>query len=319
MAEIDTLNTVLTSTLTRSRKKLTWAVLKSHVLYAWASANDRVEVEPGGHELTNPMIIGRNPNISTYKYYDTLPIQQTDEFTTVKYKWTRMAASLMISQEEIDENKGDTKIFDLLAKKMQVMEESVKEKFSIWLYGSGAGTDPNGLGNLVPADPTTGIVGDTNRANNTWWRTSSYNFAGTLNAGNIEMAMDDIKMDLTVKSDKPDIVIMGRNIWRMYRQAVRDKIVINLPPGSAAKRTFDLGFEGVSHEGITMTFDEDCDVNTMFWLNSKQLRLHVLSGVNMRPQNLNAPWNQDVIGKRVVWQGQWASWKMHRTHARVTN
>ena len=49
MAEIDTLNTVLTSTLTRSRKKLIWAVVKSHVLYAWASANDRVEVEDGGH------------------------------------------------------------------------------------------------------------------------------------------------------------------------------------------------------------------------------------------------------------------------------
>lgn len=319
MAEIDTLNTVLTSTLTRSRKKLIWAVLKSHVLYAWASANERVEVEDGGHELTNPMIVGRNPNITTYKYYDTLPIQQTDEFTTVKYKWTRMAGSLMISQQEMDENKGDTKIFDLLSKKMQVLEESIQEKFSIWLYGSGAGTDPNGLGNLVPADPTTGTVGDTNRATNTWWRTSAYDFNGTLTASNIEMAWDDISMDLTVKGEKPDIIIMGRNIWRMYKQAVRDKMVINMPAGSAGKRVFDLGFEGITHEGKMMVFDEDCPVDTAFWLNSKQLRLHVLRGVNMRPMNLNAPWNLDVVGKRVVWQGQWASWKMHRTHARVDN
>lgn len=317
MATSYTLDTVLNSTLTRSRGKFIMAVVKSHVLYAWAAAKNRVEFEDGGYELSNPIGVGRNPNITTYQYYDTLPIQQTNEFETAKYRFTRVAASLMISEQEMDENRGEAKIFDILAKKMEILEESVKEKFSTWLYGAGAGTDPNGLGVLVPSDPTTGTVGNINRATNSWWRTSSYDFNGALTASNIEMAWDDLEMDLTQKGEKPDIIIVGRNIWRMYRQAVRDKIVIMRDMGGDSKKVADLGFQGIAHNGIPMVFDEDCPPDTAFWLNSKYLRLHVFKHVNWKKRDLNAPWVQDVIGKRMVWQGQWANWKGHRTHARV--
>jgi hypothetical protein len=268
------------------------AIAKAHVLYAWASAKDRVEMVDGGYELTNPLVVGRNPNIATYRYYDTIPIAQTSEFATAKFSWTRVAASVMISDQEQDENAGSTKVFDLLAKKMDVLEESVQDQFSTWLYGTGTGNDPNGLGLLLPSDPTTGTVGNISRATNTYWRPSSYDFAGTLNAGNIEMAWDDIFLDLTVKNEKPDIIICGRNIWRMYKQAVRDKWVI-------------------------MVFDEDCDVNTAFFINSKYIRLHILKGVNWKLKQLNAPWTQDVTGRRMVWQGNWAIWKAWRTHGRV--
>lgn len=314
-----TLDTVLNSTLTKSRGKLIMAIVKSNVLYAWAAAQGRVEYENGGYELTNPLTVGRNPNIATYQYYDHLPIVQTNEFTTAKYTWTRVAASMMISEQEIDENKGDSKIFDLLAKKMEVLEESVKEKFGEWLYGSGVGSDPNGLGILVPSDPTTGTVGGISRSQNTFWRTSFYDFLGSLTAGNIEVAWDDIEMDLTVKQDRPDIILCGRNIYRMYKQAVRDKIVIMKDSGPITSQMADLGFTGCMHNKIPMVFDEDCDVNTAFWLNSKYLRLHIMKHVNMRPKELNAPWTQDVVGKRLVWQGNWCSWANWRKHGRVKN
>lgn len=313
-----TLETVLNSVLTKSRGKLVMAIAKAHVLYAWASAKDRIEMVDGGYELSNPLVVGRNPNIATYQYYDNIPIAQTSEFATAKYTWTRVAASVMISDQEQDENAGSTKVFDLLTKKMDVLEESVQDKFSEWLYGAGAGNDPNGLGLLVPSDPTTGTVGNINRATNTYWRTSSYDFAGTLNAGNIEMAWDDIFLDLTVKNEQPDIIICGRNIWRMYKQAVRDKWVIMRDMGGTAGKVADLGFQGVAHDGTPMVFDEDCDVNTAFFLNSKYIRLHILKGVNWKLKQLNAPWTQDVTGRRMVWQGNWAVWKAWRTHGRVS-
>src|SRR6476469_746229 len=97
----DTINTVLNAQLTRSRKKLIWAQIKSHVLYAWASEKGNVEFEDGGWEITNPLITGRNPNITPYVYYDEIPIEQTDEFSTVRYYLTRVAGTVMISQQEI--------------------------------------------------------------------------------------------------------------------------------------------------------------------------------------------------------------------------
>lgn len=311
--------TVLASMLEKSRRKLIMASVKSNAFMAWVFANDRVEYEDGGYNITNPLVVGRNPNITTYEYYDTLPVNQTNEFTKLEYTWSRIAGSVIISDQEQDENKGEAMVFKLLKAKMNVLEESIKEKFSEYLYGAGAGKDPLGLAALVPDDPTTGSLAGLSRVTETQWRTSAYDFDGTLDETNIEEAFDDIIMDLTLKGDAPDLILCGRNIYRLYRAAVRDKVTIVLSETNSGKKMMDLGFKGVSHQGITMLYDEDCPVNKAYFLNSKYLRLHILRGVNMKVKNLVSPWNVDAEGSRVVWQGQFANWKAYRTHAVLIN
>jgi hypothetical protein len=310
---------VLASTLTKSRKKLIMASIKSHALMAWAFANNRVEWEDGGHEITNPLIVGRNPNVTTYQYYEELPVAQTDEFLTAKYEFSRVAGTVIISDQEEDENRGSAQIFKLVKAKMDVLEESIKEKFSSYLYGAGGGRDPYGLQALVPDDPTTGTIGGISRASVPQWRTSSYDFNGTLDETNIEEAFDDLLMDLTVKGEKPDIILVGRNIYRTYRAAVRDKVIVNLSELGKGKGMVDLGFSGIAHQTIPIVYDEDCPVNKAYFINSKYLRLHVFRHVNMRVKKLSSPWNMDASGNRIVWQGQWASWKNFRTHAVLIN
>lgn len=314
-----TIEAVLESTLTRSRQKLIMASIKSNALMAWVFSNNRVEYENGGHDITNPLVVGRNPNVTSYQYYDPLPVAQTNEFDTVRYTWSRVAGSVIISDQEEDENRGESVIFKLMKAKMETLEESIKEKFSEYLYGAGAGTDPLGLSALIPDDPTTGTLGEINRATESQWRTSAYDFAGNLDEANIEEAFDDIIMDLTLKGDKPDIILCGRNTYRLYRAAVRDKTVLNLGEARNARRMVDLGFVGVAHQNIPMTYDEDCGVNKCYFINSKYLRLHMLRHVNMKVKKLIAPWNVDALGRRVVWQGQWCLWKAFRTHAVVLN
>jgi hypothetical protein len=140
-----------------------------------------------------------------------------------------------------------------------------------------------------------------------------------MDSTNIEEVFDDVLMDLTLKGDRPSIILTGRNIYRMYRQAVRDKMTIPLSEGKAGKRMFDLGFEGCMHNGIPLMYDEDCPVNFAYFINDTYLRLHMLRGVNMKVKELVAPWNVDAVGSRVVWQGQWCLWRAFRTHAVLTN
>jgi hypothetical protein len=314
-----TLATVLHSTMTRSRKKLIMASIKAHALMAWAFANNRVEWEDGGWEITNPLIVGRNPNITSYSYYEELPVAQTNEFTTVRQTFSRVGGTVVISDQEEDENRGAAQIFKLVTAKMDILEESIKEKFGTYLYGLGTGNDPAGLQNIIPDDPTTGTYGGLDRAAEPQWRTSSYNFNGTLDETNIEEAFDDVLMDLTVKGEKPDLILVGRNLYRNYRAAVRDKVMIMLSDLGKGKGMVDLGFSGVSHQNIPLVYDEDCPINKAYFINSKYLRLHILRHVNMRVKELVAPWNVDATGRRVVWQGQWASWRNYRTHAVVIN
>lgn len=311
---------VLHSTLEKSRKKLMFAAVKANAFYAYAMANDKVEYENGGREISNPLIVGRNPNVTSYEYYDELPVARTNEFNTVRYGWARVAGSVIISDQEVDENRGETEIFKILKGKMQVLEESIKEKFQSYLYGAGAGKDPNGLALLVPDNPETGVVGGIDRSTEKKWRTMSKSYAGSLTAENIEEEFDDILLDMKQgKNEKPDLILCGRNIYKTYRKAVRDKISILADGTYAGKKMYDLGFDGVSFGGITMIYDEDCPADKAYFLNTTYLRMHVLSHVNMKVKELSAPWVQDVVGRRIVWQGQMCLWKADRTQCVVSN
>lgn len=311
------LNTVLHSVLTKSRKKLIFASLQSHALMAWAFATKRVETEDGGRNITNPITLGRNPNVTSTSYYRQVPVAQTDEFDTLEYTWSRVVGTVIISDQEQDENKGPQAIFKLIKAKMEVLEESIKEKFGQYLYGAGAGDDPMGLEALIPDDPTVGSIGGLSRSD-PQLRTSAYDFGGTLDSTNIEEAFDDVMLDLTVKSDKPDIIVAGRNVLRAYRAAIRDKVVINLAElKKGGKEMNDLGFGGVAFDGVPIVYDENCPVDKAYFINSKFLRLHILKGVNMKVKDLTSPWTVDAVGKRITWQGQWCMWKMFRTHAVV--
>jgi hypothetical protein len=314
-----TIDGIVHSMLDKSRRKLIMASVKSNALVAWAMANDRVELENGGANITNPLTVGRNPNVASYQYYDEQPVNETNEFTTIGYGWSRVGGTMIISDQEVDENTGEAALFKLLTEKLNVLEESIGEKFSEYLYGAGTGTDPLGLASLIADDPTLGTLGGLSRANELQWRTSAYQYSGSLDPLNIEEAFDDILLDLKLKSDKPDLILVGRNILRTYRQAVRDKVMIPLEQSSKGKGMYDLGFEGVTHNGIPMLYDEDCGVNRAYFINSKYLRTHILKGVNMRVKTLTAPWTVDAVGRRVVWQGNMCNWRCFRTHAVLRN
>lgn len=320
-----TLDTVVHAMLDRSRAKLIMASAISGTVSAYLHAKKRVVVEDGGPQITNPLIVGLNPNVQSMQYYDTVSVDQTNEFTTVEYNMSRVVGSLIISDQEEDENQGRAKIFKILTGKIKALDESISRQFATYHTSVGTGSDPNGLGNLIPADPTTGTVGGISLASESQWRSSSYDFAGTLTPENIEEAFDDIiELDLNRNSDgqkspKPTVIFAGRNIYRMHKAAARDKQQIQLDATGTGKKLVNLGIVGTTHNGIPLLFDEKLGANTAYFVNEEYLTLHVLRGVNMKIKKLVAPWNMDATGRRVVWEGQLCSWRQYRTHAYLTN
>jgi hypothetical protein len=319
------LDTVINAMLTRSRAKLIMASAISGTVSAYLHAKKRVIVEDGGPSITNPIIVGLNPNVTSMQYYDQVPVNQTNEFTTVSYSMSRVVGSLIISDQEEDENQGRAAIFKILKGKIMALDESISRQFATYHTSIGSGTDPNGLGNLIPADPTTGSVGGISLASEPQWRSSSYNFAGTLTPENIEEAFDDIiELDLNRSSDgqaspKPTVIFAGRNIYRMHKAAARDKTSIQLGETGTGKKLINLGIVGTTHNGIPLLFDEKLPANVCYFVNEEYLTLHVLRGVNMKIKQLVAPWDTDASGRRVVWEGQLCSWRQYRTHAYLTN
>lgn len=319
------LDTIIHAMLDRSRAKLIMASAISGTVSAYLHAKKRVVTEDGGPQITNPLITGLNPNVQSMQYYDTVSIDQTNEFSTVEYFMSRVVGSLIISDQEEDENQGRAEIFKILKGKIQALDESIKRKFATYHTSIGVGSDPNGLGNLIPADPTVGVVGGINLANESQWRSSSYDFNGTLSPENIEEAFDDIlELDLNRATDgqsspRPTVIFAGRNIYRMHKAAARDKQQIQLKDSGTGRKLVNLGISGTTHNGVPLLFDEKLASQDAYFINEEYLTLHILRGANMRIKKLSSPWNMDATGRRVVWEGQLCTWRQYRTHAYLTN
>jgi hypothetical protein len=297
----------------------------SGTVSAYLHAKKRVVVEDGGPQISNPLITGLNPNVTSMQYYDTVPVNQTNEFITVNHFMSRVVGSLIISDQEEDENQGRAAIFKIIKGKIMALDESISRQFAAYHTSVGAGTDPNGLGNLIPVDPTSGSVGGISMAAESQWRTSAYDFQGTLTPENIEEAFDDItELDLNRSTDgqsspQPSVIFAGRNIYRMHKAAARDKQHIDLQATGTGKKLVNLGIVGTTHNGIPLLFDEKLSPNVAYFVNDGYMTLHVLRGVNMKIKKLVAPWSMDATGRRVVWEGQLCTWRNYRTHAYLTN
>lgn len=321
------LDTVLNAMLTRSRAKLIMASAISGTVSAYLHAKKRVVIEDGGPQITNPLITGSNPNVTSMQYYDQVPVDQTNEFSTVEYSMSRVVGTVIISDQEEDENQGRAAIFKILKGKIMALDESISRQFSAYHTSVGTGTDPNGLGNLIPADPTSGTVGGINLATESQFRSSSYDFDGSLSPENIEEAFDDIlELDLNrgATSDantksKPTVIFAGRNIIRMHRAVARDKSTITLDSNGFGKKLVNLGITGTMHNQTPVLFDEKLPADVAYFVNDAFLTLHILRGVNMKVKRLVAPWDTDATGRRVVWEGQLCSWRQYRTHGYLTN
>ena len=256
------INSVICTTLEKpyTRKELIFAQLRSTVLSAFLMQKKRIVFEDGGREITNPLVVGRNPNIAAYSYYDELPVQQTNEFSKVRYGFARIAGTVIVSQQEEDENMGEQAVIKIAKAKLENLKVSLREKFGQdYMYGLGLGKNPNGLGLLIPDDPTTGVVGGIDRATNPYWRTGTYQMAGSMDSTNISKVFRGVFLDAKAAEEgKFDGIIVGRNIYDMYADFLESKSSLAAQDFSKLTGKADFGFDQLNFRGVPVMYDPNC-------------------------------------------------------------
>lgn len=303
----------------RSMKKLRVAAILPGGFYSYMAAAKRVKMEDGGPEIENPLLVGGNPNVGPAQYYDKVPVAQTSELSTVRYEMARIVGTYVISDQEIDENSGTSKIVDMAAAKMQALEISIKKYQRTKAVNTNTGKDVQGIGNLLPEVVTSGSIGGINLAQEIMFRPEVYLYEGTITKDNIEEIFDDILLDMNNDEGKISVIICGRKIMNIHRNAARGRTQINLSETGFGKKLINLGLVGSTHQGIPMIYDEELDQDVCYFINENEMMIHILKGANMKMKDLTAPYDQDVIGKRYILEEQLCSWKNFRTHAFVSN
>ena len=265
-------NSLLSTTLQNYQPTLVDNIFKDLVLLNHLNERGRVRVEEGGTQIIEPLLYAVNDTVATYSGYDAIDLTPQEGISAAEYDWKQMAASIAISGIEEAKNRGTEAIIKLLNAKIMQAEMSLKTTLNEQLYGSAsAGTDFNGLGNIVATQNNT--VGGIDASSNTWWNpTQGTTMGATLALHN----MADVYNRASKGSDVPDLIVTNNSLFEKYESLLTN----NVRYQDVSKA--NSGFQNLMFKQTPVVFDLELATDStdapMYFLNTKYLKLTGLNG-----------------------------------------
>jgi hypothetical protein len=277
---------LLSTTLANYRDKLTDNVFTARPLTYWLSDKGRIRTESGGTKIVEQLIYGQNDTVKSYSGYETLSLTPQEGISAAEYDWKQYGASIAISGIEEAKNNGEHAIIDLLEAKIMQAEESLREGFNQMFFGDGTGNSGknwNGLGNLIESGNTVGGINSAT-AGNEYWRSYEENTAGALTLLQMATAYNSV----SVGNDHPDLILTTQTLFEKYESLLQPQLRYT------DTKTAEAGFQNLLFKGAPIMYDVHAPVGTMFFINSKYLKLVGHSDKWFAQTDFVRPENQDA-------------------------
>ena len=278
---------LLSTTLANYRDKLTDNVFSARPLTYWLSDKGRIRTESGGTKIVEQLIYGQNDTVKSYSGYETLSLTPQEGITAAEYDWKQYGASIAISGIEEAKNNGEHAIIDLLEAKIMQAEESLREGFNQMFFGDGTGNSGknwNGLGNLIESGNTVGGINSATGQGNDFWRSYEENTAGALTLLQMATAYNST----SVGNDHPDLILTTQTLFEKYESLLQPQLRYT------DTKTAEAGFQNLLFKGAPIMYDVHAPAGTMFFINSKYLKLVGHSDKWFAQTDFVRPENQDA-------------------------
>jgi hypothetical protein len=268
MAGNSNFDAILSTTLQNYRPTLVDNIFTATVLLDHLNSRGRVVMEEGGTSIVEPLVYAVNDTANSYSGYDAIDLTPQDGISAANYNWKQMAASIAISGIEEAQNRGTEAIIKLLNAKIMQAEESIKESLNDMLYANSVGNggkDFQGLGFIIDASNT---VGGIDPSTNTWWRSYEDNNVAVLTQAQMATAYNTASKG----NDTPDMIVTTMTLFEKYESL----LTANVRYQDVTKA--NLGFQNLMFKQTPVVFDVSCPTGTMFFMNSKYLKLTGMNG-----------------------------------------
>jgi hypothetical protein len=267
-------------------------VFTARPLTYWLSDKGRIRTESGGTKIVEQLIYGQNDTVKSYSGYETLSLTPQEGITAAEYDWKQYGASIAISGIEEAKNNGEHAIIDLLEAKIMQAEESLREGFNQMFFGNGTGNSGknwNGLGNLIERGNTVGgidssVVTAPGVVGNEFWNSYEENTAGALTLLQMATAYNSV----SVGNDHPDLILTTQTLFEKYESLLQPQLRYT------DTKTAEAGFQNLLFKGAPIMYDVHAPVGTMFFINSKYLKLVGHSDKWFAQTDFVRPENQDA-------------------------
>lgn len=291
-------NTLVSTTLKNYRTTLTDNITGHNALWYQLKERGFIREEDGGTSIVEPLLIGRNSTVRSYRGYDLLDTTPQEGISAAEFEWKQIAGAVTISGEEEFKNGGSkTKIISLLKAKVTQLELSMMLEMNRQLQADGTGNggkDLTGLALAVEDGAAWSTYGGIDSNTYTYWRNQWIGSTAAFSSVGLSR-MRTIYNSCSRGADKPTIIITSQTLYEAYEALlVPNERFMDMSMG-------DAGFMNLMFKQTPMVFDDDMpfedlstDEHQMLFLNAKYMNFVIGKGKNFVVTDLVKPENQDA-------------------------
>jgi len=267
------IDTMFTSTWAlRKTEAIEQSYMKTPFIY-WLKSQGKIDNGMSGYtRIEIPLEYGNNETVRWISKGSTVPLTEGELLTMAYESWKYVSVTIMRFGVEDHQNKGKAAIINYVERKIAAAERSLWEEFERVVFADGTGTnEPNGLLNLIPADPTVGTVHGINRATYDWFRNQTKTATGAFSVYGIS-DMRNI-MNTMTKYSKNEIaglfLLTDQTTFEAYEDELLDYLRIS------DKTMTDLGFENLKFKGRPIMWAPSAPSAKIYFINPQYMKLMI--------------------------------------------
>jgi len=268
------------------------------------------------------------------RFYDVIETSRVGNPVVGEIQLGIMQKAISVSKDELEANRGEAKIIDLVTDKMKELEESVKKQFLLDLIYGDPAVDPNAPTGLeVILTPNNNYAGIDETLYPSWnplvldASDAAYPYAvgsdtallstyGTTDVRTIDLFINDVVYRISKGQPelRPNLVLTTGHIYSLIKAAIFPQVVLQ------DKSLVDVGFDNVKFNGLTIVDDPFIPDRTMYFLSTDDIMMPYKS-LDMNPPEFKV---EDPSGKaRTLISIVEIEWTLacirRRTQAKVIN
>lgn len=296
---------ILSTTLKKYRKTLTDNIHKSNAVFYWIKQNGGMKEEDGGERIVESVMYATNSTAGSYSGYDSLDVTPQDGIDSAEFNWKQYSASITISGKEERQNAGSSRIINLLEAKTNQAEMSLTQSLSTGLFSDGTGNGSKDLTGLEAMVSNSGTYGGINSATYTWWQAGVESTSEALGLPKMRTAYNTASVG---GKDTPDLIVTTQALYESYESQFTQTSISGggttfNTESAGMKRAADGGFQSLNFKGVPIVWDELCPTGTMYFLNTKHMKLTAHSDANFKTTDFVKPENQDARTAQILFMG----------------
>lgn len=284
---------LLSTTLANYVPKLEDNVFTARPFVAWLKRKDHIRLINGGAKIVEPLIYAQNDTAGSYAGYDSIPTTPQEGITAAEYPWRQFAATVAIAGIEEAQNNGEEEVINLLEAKIMQAEETIAEKLDQMFFLDGTGNSSKDWLGLAAIVATTGTVGGINKATSSYWQSYIESTAEPLSIAKMATAYNTVSRG----NDHPDFVLTTQTLFEKYEALLQPQLRFT-DPGTA-----DAGFQNLLYKDAPVMYDTYTQSGTVYFLNSKYLKLVGHSKKWFSPTPFKSPHGQDARYAQILSYG----------------